>query len=251
MNPKSLALVFCGLLALSTVACREQTYQLWNEEDQAPWMRNLLAAEVRLPVTGTEAAEELSQLLGRAASIPGVAQAAVVDVLPGAPAQRHLIGIKHEGSISERPPASLLVVSPGYFETLELRLLRGRLFSERDQAGSPHVAIVGESYSRLQNPHGEELLGKRVQIGWRSGPLLTIVGIVQDGPGGEQVSELYVPYSQHAALGLGEGNRDSYLLVRTSGGDQTGISGALQRDLGVEFQPIQERLKAYADAREQ
>ena len=256
MSLKSFAIVFCGLLALSTAACREHTYELWNEEDQAPWMRNVLTAEVTLPVTGTETTKELSQLLGRAAAVPGVEQVAVANVLPGAPAQRHRVEIQLEGSPSDQPSqGSCLIVSPGYFKTIDLRLIQGRFFSENDNASGPYVAIVNESYARSQNPDGSDsLLGKRVKTGRRSELFLTIIGIVQDRPGAERNAELYLPYSQYAALAARGRNREVgsswYLLVRTSGGDQQGIATALRGALGLEIRPIQERLEAYREAHE-
>lgn len=256
MNLKSLAIVFCGLLALSTAACREHTYDLFNrdEEDQAPWIRNVLAAEVTLPPTGMETAEKLSQLLQRAAAMPGVEKAALVNVLPGAIGLRHQVKIEREGSPSHLRPAGFYhAVSPGYFETMELALRRGRYFSESDNASGPLVAIVNESYAREYNLD-EDVLGKRVKIEWHSGPWLTIVGIVEDGPRAQRSAELYVPYLQHATFGPNEWPRPAgvpswYLLVRITG-DSEEMAAPLQRDLGVEFRTVRERLKAYKEAHE-
>ena len=252
---KSLAVVFCGLLALSTAACREQTYEIWNEGDQAPWMGNVLAAEVELPPTGTETAKKLGELLGRAAAMPGVEKAALVNVLPGAEGLRHQIQIEREGSPSHlRPAGSYLAVSPGYFATMELGLRRGRYFSESDDASGPLVAIVNESYAREYNLH-EDVLGKRVKIGWHSGPWLTIVGIVQDGPRARNVAEIYVPYSQQTMFGPREWPRPAgvpcwYLLVRTTGNPED-MATPLQQILGLEFRTMRERLEAYMEAHEQ
>jgi MacB-like periplasmic core domain len=260
MNLKSLAIVFYGFLALSTAACREHTYELWNEEDQAPWLSNVLAAEVTLPATGTETAKKLSQLLGRAAAMPGVEKAALVNVLPGAVELSHQVQIQREGFPSHlRPAGSYLAVSPGYFETMGLRLLRGRYFSESDHASGPLVAIVNESYARfIQYPGDkdkihEDLLGKRVKIGWHSGPWLTIVGIVQDGPRARNVAEMYVPYLQHTMFAPSEWPRPAgvpswYLLVRTGQGEE--MAAPLQKNLGMEFRPMRERLEAYRKAHE-
>lgn len=254
MNLKILAIVFCGLLALSTAACREQTYELWNEEDQKALWPNVLAAEVTLPPTGTETAKKLSQLLGRAAAMPGVEKAAVVNVLPGAIALRHQVKIEREGSPSHlRPAGFYLAVSPGYFATMELGLWRGRYFSESDDASGPLVAIVSESYAREYNLD-EDVLGKRVKIEWHSGPWLTIVGIVRDGPRAQNVAEMYVPYSQHAMFAPSEWPRPAgvpswYLLVRTTG-DPEKMAAPLQGNLGMEFRTLRGRLEAYKDAHE-
>ncbi len=68
-------------------------------------------------------------------------------------------------------------VSPGYFETMRIPVLRGRSLEERDRAGAPLVAVVSESMARRRLP-GRDPLGQRIRIG--SGPLYTIVGMVGD-----------------------------------------------------------------------
>ena len=52
-------------------------------------------------------------------------------------------------------PAAYKAVSPGYFETLGIRLLRGRCFDERDRIGSPPVVIVDETLARRYWPDGD------------------------------------------------------------------------------------------------
>ena len=73
------------------------------------------------------------------------------------------------------------VVSSGYFQTLAIPLLRGRLFDERDTADSSHVAVISESLARSRWP-GQDPLGHTIQYGNMDGDLrlLTIVGIVAD-----------------------------------------------------------------------
>jgi putative ABC transport system permease protein len=75
------------------------------------------------------------------------------------------------------PQASLHVVSDGYLRTLGVPLMRGRGFSEADNAQSPDVALINESMAKKYWP-GEDPLGKRIQVfntKWR-----TIVGIAGD-----------------------------------------------------------------------
>lgn len=261
MRLKSLAIVFCGLLALSTAACREHTYELFNkdEEEQAPWLRNVLAAEVTLPPTGTETEKKLSELLQRAAAMPGVERAAVVNVLPGDQAQWHQIQIEIEGSPSHMRPAGFhQAVSPEYFATMERRLLRGRYFSAADDASGPLVAIVNESFARYMWHPGDhdnihdDLIGKRVKIGGHAGPWMTIVGIVQDGPRAQHSAELYVPYTQHAVFGPDAWSREGvpswYLLVRTGNPEEMAVP--LQREMRMEFRALSERLADSVAARE-
>jgi hypothetical protein len=68
-------------------------------------------------------------------------------------------------------------VSPGYFETMDIPLLRGRDFLLSDAAGAPTVAIVSEAFARAYFP-GEDALGRTVGI--FTGELATIIGVVRN-----------------------------------------------------------------------
>lgn len=259
MNLKPFAVVFCGLLVLSALACRDDFRKVVarNEEDQALWLQNVVAAEVQIPESGKKAAPKLSLILERAASVPGVEQAAVADFLPGASVWWHQIQIEPEGAPHMTGGVtSHHVVSPGYFTTMELGLLQGRYFTQDDDASGPLVAIVNESYAEQRgDPDGvkiQSVLGKRVRIGWQLGPWLTIVGVVQDGPRIWNIPEMYVPYAQHDMpidWPLPPGAAPWYLLVRVPG-DREAVVARLQQIQGLEFRSMEDRLKDYMMAHE-
>jgi predicted permease len=76
-------------------------------------------------------------------------------------------------------------VSPEYFDVLQIRLLRGRVFSESDAAGRPGVAVVNQTLARLiwpgRDPLGQQLLvGRTMGPEYESDPVRQIVGIVAD-----------------------------------------------------------------------
>ena len=73
------------------------------------------------------------------------------------------------------------VVTEGYFQTLGIPLLRGRLFDDRDGADAPHVAVISESLAKERWP-GQDPIGHTIEFGNMDGDLrlLTIVGIVGD-----------------------------------------------------------------------
>jgi putative ABC transport system permease protein len=73
------------------------------------------------------------------------------------------------------------VATTGYFQTLGIPLLRGRLFDDRDTADSPHAAVISESLARTRWP-GQDPIGQTIEFGNMDGDirLLTIVGIVGD-----------------------------------------------------------------------
>jgi putative ABC transport system permease protein len=77
--------------------------------------------------------------------------------------------------------ADFCAATPGYFQSLGIPLLRGRIFDDRDSPDSPHAAIISESLSRDRWP-GQDPIGHTIEFGNIDGDLrlLTIVGIVGD-----------------------------------------------------------------------
>ena len=73
------------------------------------------------------------------------------------------------------------VATSGYFQTLGIPLLRGRLFDDRDTPDSPHAAVISESLARARWP-GQDPIGQTIEFGNMDGDirLLTVVGIVGD-----------------------------------------------------------------------
>ncbi|PYU72344.1 MAG: hypothetical protein DMG49_07825 [Acidobacteria bacterium] len=93
------------------------------------------------------------------------------------------------------------VVSPGYFETMRIPLIRGRLFDERDGPDAPFVAIVNQTMARKFWPN-EDALGQRLRFNLGPGNfrLTEIVGVVGDvkqmGLAVPPKEEMYFPYWQ-------------------------------------------------------
>jgi len=110
--------------------------------------------------------------------------------------------------------ADYIVVSPSYFQTLQIPLLAGRAFTERDGPATPSVAVVDQMLARAFWP-GENAIGKRILMGApRLGaPWLTIVGVVGD----VKMSGLDVtPVPQIYASDLQSPSATMSLLVRTT-----------------------------------
>ena len=93
-------------------------------------------------------------------------------------------------------------VSPGFFRTLEMPIVRVRGFTERDTAGAPLVAVVSESAAQRLWP-GENPIGRRVRrenIRGQESEWLTVIGVVRD-----------VKY--RGRLRRGEADADLYLAL--------------------------------------
>ena len=103
-------------------------------------------------------------------------------------------------SPADEPTAGYQVVTPGYFETMSMRVRDGRDFDDSDTADSPHVLIVNETLAR-QHWGDENPVGRRLRIGRSpSAPWKTVVGVVTDirhlGPAAAPRPELYEPHAQ-------------------------------------------------------
>ena len=170
----------------------------------------------------------------RVASIPGVASAAVANEFPlrgGGQSRVTLAGDAATGEDSVRR-AGFQAVSPGYFATLRIPLVRGRLLAAGDRAGAPPAAVVNETFVRRFLP-GRDPIGQRFresQTGVDS-PELTIVGVARDarrdGPGADLIPLVYLAAAQPDTYR--ERTRLSEVAIRTAGVDPHALLPAIQR----------------------
>jgi putative ABC transport system permease protein len=170
---------------------------------------HLASMEVTLPVARYANAEAAAALHRRIIdcllSVPGVQSTALVKPMPMGGTQEETV-FTIPGRIeldtnkpNELPIASYTIVSPDYFKTTSVPLIRGRAFNEADDAKSPWVVIISEAMARQFWP-GEDPLGRVVKLPASWYPAMTIVGVagdvkkfsLADSPG----PEMYVPYKQ-------------------------------------------------------
>ncbi|MFP3941411.1 MAG: ABC transporter permease, partial [Thermoanaerobaculia bacterium] len=171
-------------------------------------VEGVLTASVSLPEgrypDGTDQHAFQERLLERAAALPGVEGAAAVLPLPlggdGWQTSYHV-----EGTPPPEPGLGLLTdyarVSPGYFRTLGIPMLRGRGFTEADREGAVPVVVVDETFAEIAWP-GEDPIGKRLKLdGYDSDePYLEVVGVAGHvknyGVAQDSRRELYIPFAQ-------------------------------------------------------
>ena len=95
-------------------------------------------------------------------------------------------------------------VSPEYFRTLGVPLLRGRAFTEADRPGAPRVAIVNEAFTRKFGL-GRDAVGKRMAVGREEDLDIQIVGVVRDAKYSEVKGEVppvyFTPWRQDTTVG--------------------------------------------------
>jgi predicted permease len=122
-------------------------------------------------------ARTLEELAERLESIPGVESAAAVQV-PPLWGSGWNFGLTIEGREPTNRSTLYRIVTPGYFATAGVDVLRGRDFERTDAADAEVVTIVNEAFAR-EYFADEEVLGARVDAGLGSG-FARIVGVVED-----------------------------------------------------------------------
>jgi putative ABC transport system permease protein len=183
---------------------------------------NVLVARLPLPhgqyTTAPEKQRFFRELLRRLHQVPEIEVATTVSSLPPYGGIGSDIEIPGKTS-TERWNAIFQLVSEGYFQTLGLRLQRGRALSEADVNGARRVAVVNQTlvnrYFGQEDPIGRQikfkLLEKEQPI---ENPVFEIVGVVSDaknqGIQDPPMPETFIPYTVTGAFERG-------ILARTRG----------------------------------
>ena len=196
--------------------------------------KNVLTAQLQLSAaTYADPASVVrfyQQLLDRVSHLPGVKSAGAVRILPLA----REIGdwsIKIEGRpyvVEENPNGDFQTATPGYFETMGIRLVRGRFITAEDRADSPLSVVINDTMANRYWP-GEDAIGKRFVMGTLdTTPWLTIVGIVSTVRHNAIVeaprAEMYIPHAQ-LAREIGGATRALTVVIKTEGDPMSSAGG--------------------------
>jgi len=205
----------------------------------------VLSLQIDLPTARYGDARKINafyeQVLERGAALPGVVSTGIGMSLP--PNQltitdNYLIEGQTPKSGTSEAAVPLLFVDGGYFTTLGIPLLRGRMFATSDGPDAPPVAIINAAMAARHFP-GQDPIGKRIRTGGPERPenrWLEIVGVVGDVhySGAEKAAEpaLYTPFRQNEW-------QSTYLLLRARGNPNGLVAparqliGALDAELAV------------------
>ena len=220
----ALALVLltgAGLLIRSAIAL--------NGVDPGFDPRGVVAGRVSLPEVTYETPEEVTRAFERIdaslATIPGVTDAGLVSAAPLEGGSSN--GLVPEGrtlDIASSINSLMRLVTPGYFATMRIELMRGRTFTDTDKRGAPLVMVINEALAREAFP-GQDPIGKRIACceagpdgspGWKE-----VVGVVKDvratGIDEDPMPEFYLPMVQAPGAAWNWTDRSMTVAVRTAG----------------------------------
>jgi putative ABC transport system permease protein len=197
----------------------------------------LVVLRTTYPVSGRpdfqRAMDAYRSILEDVRGLPGVISAGGVTSLPtvvrsnggywieGGPGPE-VLGMKS-------PQAVFNVVTPDYFRTLQVPVVRGRDFTDADRIDAPLVAIVNEQLVKDAFPDVDPI-GRTIRNGLDDLTPMTIVGIVKDirtrGPHRPVQAEIFMPYEQH------QGPATSLnIVMRTDAGDPLALAATAARQI--------------------
>jgi putative ABC transport system permease protein len=174
-----------------------------------------------------------ADLESRLRALPGVSNTAFAYSLPIDGSNWNSIFIVADKPVPPRaqlPSAAFTPVSSAYFETMGMRLVRGRFFDATETPTSAKTVVVNESLAKRLWP-GEDAVGKRLKQGWPESPTAwrEVVGVVGDvkfnGVTAETPMQAYLPLAH-------EPSRSLAIIARTQGDPAAlgpAVEGAVQQ----------------------
>ena len=169
------------------------------------------------------------QALERLRALPGVETGALTSLVPVS-GNDEIYSIQFDG----RPPlppgqgfsALYYLVSPEYFTTMGIPVLKGRGFTAQDRDGAPRVAVINDEFARLHFPN-EDPIGTRIRMGRNSSIVREIVGVVGSvkhySLRDKAQAQMYEPFAQFP-------NTAMTFLLKTAV-DPGSLSTAMRREI--------------------
>jgi len=165
---------------------------------------NVFTLQFRLPATKYQTPGDIARFfkaaIDRVSSVPGITSAALVRRVPFS-GNRGDTPYTVEGRPAETGAelrAGQNMISPGYFRTMHIPIVRGREFEDRDDLQAPGVVIVNQTLARTVWGAGDPI-GKQIKVPERA-DWLAVVGVVGDvkhlGPTDPPQPQLYLAHYQ-------------------------------------------------------
>ena len=170
------------------------------------------------------------QLIARMKALPGVRDASVVSNVPLTDLD-HELSFQIEGRAPYKPgeeaTADYTVAGSDYFRTMDIALLRGRVFTDHDTENTPQVMVVSNAFANHYFPN-EDAIGRRIIFDGPDKTSWEIVGIVGDvRRNGLDIGvepEMYVSHIQRP-------ERRMNLVMRTEAEDASQLTPAARAEV--------------------
>ena len=243
-NSLVVAQVALSLVVLVCAGLFVQSFRYAQRMDPGFGAQNVLLMTINPQLIGydeTQNKDFFARTVEGVKALPGVEAASVTRLAPLGDSSNSSGPILREGETLARGSAGRVImntsVSPGYFQTMQIPILEGRDFDDRDRKGSQQTVIVNERMAEMMWP-GQSAVGKRILVGTDSHDPLEVVAVVKTGKY-RSLSEdpkpfYYYPMRQRRAAGM-------TLLVRTNGDPH-----ALINAVRTHIQSLDRRMPVFA-----
>jgi putative ABC transport system permease protein len=183
----AVAQVSLSLMLLAGAGLLLRSFVKLSSVDPGFNSKNLLTLRVTLPSTKYSKPNQyiafFQQLLEEVRALPGVRAATIDNSFPltgMTPGTDFLIAGKPAPAHGQDNDTEVQLVGSDYFRTVQIPLLKGRTFSDREEAIESHVVIISEAMARQYFP-GEDPLGQKIQIDMKEkNDFSQIIGVVAD-----------------------------------------------------------------------
>ena len=254
-NALAVTEVALALLLFIAAGLMFRSFSTLTNVDPGYEPKNVLTFRLNLPSTkyesGTAQKAFYDRLRETLDAVPGVHANGIVNMLP-LDQGRFITSLAIEGrppveDLMNVPRASMRVTSPGFFQSMGIRLVKGRGLEERDRDGAPRVAVINESLA-ARYFENEEPLGQRIQ---RLGEIVGVVADVrQEGLDAAPEPEVYLDYRQVRDPMAGMMLATMSVAARIDP-RQAGLVGEVRRRVGeidaelplADLRPMSERLR--------
>lgn len=194
---------------------------------------NVMTAQLALPRTkylsNSQRRTFGEEVLARIHALPGVVSAGAASNVPfgGFGQGVEVVAVGRPVQPGERHGAGYAAVTPDYFSTMQMPLVKGRLFNPMDSEGSSSAIIITQSFARQFWPNRDPI-GQKVQFGEQH-TVGTIVGVVgdikRDDLRERDTRQMYVPLAQFPSSTFG--------FVARISGDPTTMATAIRDAIWV------------------
>jgi putative ABC transport system permease protein len=232
----AIAQISLSLVLLAGAGLLLRSFVKLSSTDPGFNSQNVLTLRVSLPSTKYSKANQyidfFQQLLAQVREVPGVRAATIDNSFPltgMTPGTDFAIAGKPDPARGQENTTQVQLVGSDYFRTMQIPVVKGRMFSDREESIESHVLIVSEALARQYFP-GEDPLGQKIRIDMKDqNDYSEIIGVVADVKReGLDKAPLPMSYWPHAELPFSS----MMLAVRTDGdpfAKVTAIRGIVHR----------------------
>ncbi|MHB8524301.1 MAG: ABC transporter permease [Limisphaerales bacterium] len=184
-----------------------QTFRWLQRADPGYRPANVVTFELALPGNRYGSPEAQTEFfrnhLEQVRHLPGVTAASAVSAPPLGAHWGTFFEVENAAPKGPNDPDPVVlqrISLPGYLETMGIRLLKGRTFTDRDGLNEGSSAVIVNDLFVQQFWSNQEPLGKRIRPRGASAPWMTVVGVVRDvkhyGLDRPMIPGVYLPYAQ-------------------------------------------------------